>query len=119
MSLDQHLDPGQVEEKRTDFEAARKNPEAKGGGRLCSGGGVMGAKERNEAAREIATENPGRVADHAAGSEWLRAALNAWPLPDLGGEMWHTDPERRSIGKTRRLRPNSPRNGGRWYAAIC
>ena len=48
----------------------------------------MGAKERNEAAREIATENPGRVADHAMGSEWLRAALNAWPLPDLGGEMW-------------------------------
>ena len=33
LSLDQHLDPGQVEEKRTDFEAARKNPEAKGGGR--------------------------------------------------------------------------------------
>ena len=24
---------------------------------------------------------------------WLRAALNAWPLPDLGGEIWHTDPK--------------------------
>ena len=46
LSLDQHLDPGQVEEKRTDFEAARKNPEAKGGGR----GGKKAAAEggRNE-----------------------------------------------------------------------
>ena len=33
LKLDQHLDPGQVEGKRTDFEAARKNPEATGGGR--------------------------------------------------------------------------------------
>ena len=54
----------------------------------------MGAKERNKAARKIATENPGRVADHVMGSEWLRAALNAWPLPDLGGEMWPHRPGR-------------------------
>ena len=33
LSLDQNLDPDQVGEKRTYFEAARKNPEATGGGR--------------------------------------------------------------------------------------
>ena len=33
LSLDQHLDPGQVAAKRSEFEAARKNPEATGGGR--------------------------------------------------------------------------------------
>ena len=33
LSLDQHLDRDQVAAKRTEFEAARKNPEAKDGGR--------------------------------------------------------------------------------------
>ena len=33
LSLDQHLDPEQVAAKRSEFEAARKNPEATGGGR--------------------------------------------------------------------------------------
>ena len=33
LSLDQHLDPDQVAAKRSEFEAARKNPEATGGGR--------------------------------------------------------------------------------------
>ena len=33
LSLDQHLDRDQVAAKRTEFEAARKNPEATGGGR--------------------------------------------------------------------------------------
>ena len=33
LCLDQCLDPGQVAAKRTEFEAARNNPEAKGGGR--------------------------------------------------------------------------------------
>ena len=39
---------------------------AAGAGRLCSGGGVMGAKERNQAAREIAKHNPEAVADALA-----------------------------------------------------
>ena len=76
---------------------------------------MMGAKERNEAAREIATENPGRVADHAAGSEWLRAALNAWPLPDLGGEMWHTDPEEAHRKNAAAKAEQSPE----WRAMVC
>ena len=75
----------------------------------------MGAKERNEAAREIATENPGRVADHAMGSEWLRAALNAWPLPDLGGEMWHTDPEEAHRKNAAAKAEQSPE----WRAMVC
>ena len=75
----------------------------------------MGAKERNEAAREIATENPGRVVDHAAGSEWLRAALNAWPLPDLGGEMWHTDPEESHRKNAAAKAEQSPE----WRAMVC
>ena len=33
LSLGQNLAPGQVEAKRIEFEVARKNPEAKGGGR--------------------------------------------------------------------------------------
>ena len=75
----------------------------------------MGAKKRNEAAREIATENPGRVADHAMGSEWLRAALNAWPLPDLGGEMWHTDPEEAHRKNAAAKAEQSPE----WRAMVC
>ena len=75
----------------------------------------MVAKERNEAAREIATENPGRVADHAMGSEWLRAALNAWPLPDLGGEMWHTDPEEAHRKNAAAKAEQSPE----WRAMVC
>ena len=37
-----------------------------GAGRLCSGGGVMNAKERNQAAREIANHNPEAVTDALA-----------------------------------------------------
>ena len=75
----------------------------------------MGAKKRNEAAREIATENPGRVADHAMGSEWLRAALNAWPLPDLGGEMGHPDPEEAHRKTAAATAERSPE----WRALVC
>ena len=64
---------------------------------------------------EIATENPGRVADHAMGSEWLRAALNAWPLPDLGGEMWHTDPEEAHRKNAAAKAEQSPE----WRAMVC
>ena len=60
-------------------------------------------------------ENPGRVADHAMGSEWLRAALNAWPLPDLGGEMWHPDPEEAHRKNAAAKAEQSPE----WRAMVC
>ena len=48
LSLDQHLDREQVAEKRTEFEAARKNPEATGGARGGKKAAAAGEKDYGE-----------------------------------------------------------------------
>ena len=47
LSLDQNLDPEQVAAKRSEFEAARKNPEATGGGRTWTDGKAAAASEKD------------------------------------------------------------------------